>query len=907
VAPEGFHPTVTAAARPQAAGDASPGAPGSHTSDSIDDARFTPGTMLTDRYRIVGLLGKGGMGEVYRADDLKLRQSVALKFLPRALIKDQNRLDRFHHEVRVARQVSHPNVCRVYDLGDADGQPFLSMEYVDGEDMASLLRRMGRPSPDKALEIARQLCAGLAAAHDKGVLHRDLKPHNIMIDGQGRVRVTDFGLAGFVEEFADKDVRAGTLSYMAPEQLAGRGVSVKSDVYSLGLVLSELFTGKRMFEGTTREEIMRVRSTTGPPSLAGTTQDIDPVVERVILRCLEEEPSARPSSVMAVAAALPGGDPLAAALAAGETPDPSIVAASGGVGGLSQPVALGCLAAVFVGFVVVALVTSRWALYRQVPLELSAQELTARAQTLLSDWGYEELPEHRVAGFAANYKYLRYIEEHDASPTRFDALENGRPPAVLFWYRVAPEYLSPLHVHALKVSIHDPPHNEPGSVRLVLGPGGQLAQLEVIPESRPISPPADTPFDWATLFDDAGLDIAKFRETDVVKTPSVPCETLKAWQKANTSNKKVPSAGSKETDTALIVEAGLFAGRPAYFEIIGPWNRPKEAGEEDEGIGQTIGLIFGTLIAATVVIGAALLAYRNLRQGRSDRKGAMRMALFILVAMLASWVLLDVRLQTINLAELWQSLAFGRPLGHALIHACLAWVMYIALEPYIRRIWPHVLISWSRLVAGRFRDPLIGRDILVGAVFGVVISVSMPLLQQAAGWLDAPGNMPDTAAVARNTALSATEAVGLFVYELEEATIFPMFVLVLLLVARILLRRTWAAVAAFVIIPTVVVPVMVYTSVSAEMGLTPVALIAIMVVIIASLNLLILLRFGLVTAICASLIHQSLAGQPITFDFSAWYSGTSLLILALLLGLVGFGFYTSLAGRPLFKDTLFEA
>ena len=273
--------------------------PSGSSSDSIDHARFTPGTMLTDRYRVVGLLGKGGMGEVYRADDLKLRQSVALKFLPAALSKDARKLERFHHEVRVARQVSHPNVCRVYDIGEADGQHFISMEYIDGEDLASVLRRMGKPSADKAVEIARQLCAGLAAAHDKGVLHRDLKPHNVMIDGRGKVRVTDFGLAGFVEDFTDRDVAAGTPAYMAPEQLAGREVSVKSDVYSLGLVLYELFVGKRLFEGTTREQIERLRSTT-MATLSGLSEDIDPAVQRVIQRCLEIEPSARPSSALAV-------------------------------------------------------------------------------------------------------------------------------------------------------------------------------------------------------------------------------------------------------------------------------------------------------------------------------------------------------------------------------------------------------------------------------------------------------------------------------------------------------------------------------------------------------------------------------------------------------------------------------
>jgi len=141
--------------------------------------------MLGGRYRIVGLLGRGGMGEVYRADDLKLGQAVALKFLPAVVESDAERLQRFLNEVKIARQISHPNVCRVYDVGEVDGHHYLSMEYVDGEDLAHLLRRIGRLPGDKAVQIARQLCAGLAAAHDKGVLHRDLKPANVMLDGEG--------------------------------------------------------------------------------------------------------------------------------------------------------------------------------------------------------------------------------------------------------------------------------------------------------------------------------------------------------------------------------------------------------------------------------------------------------------------------------------------------------------------------------------------------------------------------------------------------------------------------------------------------------------------------------------------------------------------------------------------------
>src|SRR4029453_11686905 len=160
---------------------------GTAVSTPAPRSRFAPGAIVAGRYRLVSLLGRGGMGEVYRADDLTLDQPVALKFLPEGVAVTDTRIAQFHNELRIARQVSHKNVCRLYDLGEADGRRFLTMEYVDGEDLSSSLRRIGRMPPDKAVQIARQLCAGIAAAHEKGVLHRDLKPANVMLDGNGDV------------------------------------------------------------------------------------------------------------------------------------------------------------------------------------------------------------------------------------------------------------------------------------------------------------------------------------------------------------------------------------------------------------------------------------------------------------------------------------------------------------------------------------------------------------------------------------------------------------------------------------------------------------------------------------------------------------------------------------------------
>ena len=258
-------PTFSSPARPpRSPGPASPAPSAPRSSGGgAGQGRFIPGTVLAGRYRIVALLGRGGMGEVYRADDLTLDQPVALKFLPEAA-SDADRLERFRQEVKIARKVSHPNVCRVYDISERTGVHFLSMEYVDGEDLATLLRRIGRLPADKALEVARKVCAGLAAAHDKGVLHRDLKPANVMLDGRGNVMITDFGLAALAEQIAAGDVRSGTPAYMAPEQLEGREVTPRSDIYSLGLVLYEIFTGKKAFEGKTLAEAMRTRSGVAP-------------------------------------------------------------------------------------------------------------------------------------------------------------------------------------------------------------------------------------------------------------------------------------------------------------------------------------------------------------------------------------------------------------------------------------------------------------------------------------------------------------------------------------------------------------------------------------------------------------------------------------------------------------------
>src|SRR5712671_3278862 len=420
--------------RPASATSSRPGA------EYLNEGRFLPGRLLASRYRIIALLGKGGMGEVYRADDLTLGQPVALKFLPDEAARDQGLVERFKNEVRIARRVSHPNVCRVYDVGDMEGHTFFTMEYVDGEDLASLLRRIGRLPEDKALDIARQLCAGLAAAHTKGVLHRDLKPANIMLDGRGQVVITDFGLAGVADQIQGAEVRSGTPAYMAPEQLAGKEVSTRSDIYSLGLVLYEVFTGKRAFAESPAEKLRaRGERTLSRPS--SVVKDLNPVIERVILRCLETEPSARPATVLSVAAALPGGDPLAAALAAGETPSPQMVAASGETAGLRPRVAVACLASVIVALGLVVFLGIHYSGLEKMRLELTPEVLTQKARDIIARLGYSERPIDSATGLDYDNDLKDSVEKNEKPHPNWEAVLAGRPSLLRFWYRQSPDHM----------------------------------------------------------------------------------------------------------------------------------------------------------------------------------------------------------------------------------------------------------------------------------------------------------------------------------------------------------------------------------------------------------------------------------------------------------------------------------
>jgi Protein kinase domain len=843
------------------------------SADSLDAGGFTPGLVLAERYRIIGLLGRGGMGEVYRADDLKLGQPVALKFLPKALSEDPARRERFYAEVRIARQVSHPNVCRVYDVAEFDGHHCLSMEYVDGEDLASLLKRIGRLPPDKALEIARQLCAGLAAAHDKGVLHRDLKPANVMIDGRGRARITDFGLAVAGEETGEREI-SGTPAYMAPEQLEGKGASVRSDVYSLGLVLYELYTGRKAFDGASFAELKRKHSEEAPVTPSSISPGFDPVVERVILRCLEKDPRARPSSVLQVASALPGGDPLAAALAAGETPSPEMVAASAAVEGLRPAVAWACLGAIAAGALLGILAYQKTRLFRRVPLEEPPEVLAKKATEIIRKAGYSDHVEGRAFGFRENGDFFRYFGENDKSRTRWDNLETG---AVEFWYRQSPRELEPERFFNFgDVSLEDPPPEVSGMTTVRLNPRGRLIGfLAVPPQVEEAKTPAMPP-DWAPLFSEAGLDPTKWTPEEPRWIPRTFADARAAWVGALPDRPGVP----------MRIEAAAYRGKPVSFEIVAPWTRAVRMKPSPVTPRERVIYVFGILILICLVVGGCLLARRNVRIGRGDRRGATRLALAVFALEMASWIIGGR-----HVATFFEVLLVIRFVSLTLLLAGLTWVLYVALEPYVRRRWPTTIVSWSRVLAGDWRDPLVGRDVLMGCVMSVLFVLNFSLAHLVPAWLGSPTRPRSFALQALHGSRAVVEIVLDFVASGVFTGLALLFVLFLL---RMLLRRQWAAAAVFVAIMVAV------ASAEGPLLFVPFGLIA------AVLWVFILTRLGLVAAIVYFFCVNLLIEIPITTEASAWYAGIGFAALLVFASLALYGFYTSLGGRSVFGELKLE-
>jgi len=264
------------------------------------------GTTFARRYQIIEDLGKGGMGRVYKVFDAEVQEKMALKLLNPEIAGDERTIERFRNELKLARAISHRNVCRMYDLGREEGTPYITMEYISGEDLKSLIHRIGALPVGKAVSLGKQVCEGLSEAHRLGVVHRDLKPSNIMIDKEGNARIMDFGIARSLAArgITGAGVMIGTPEYMSPEQVDGKEADQRSDIYALGIILFEMLTGRLPFEGDTPLSVAVKQKSERPPDPKSVNAQIPDDLGRIILKCLEKAKEKRYQSADEVLAEL---------------------------------------------------------------------------------------------------------------------------------------------------------------------------------------------------------------------------------------------------------------------------------------------------------------------------------------------------------------------------------------------------------------------------------------------------------------------------------------------------------------------------------------------------------------------------------------------------------------------------
>ena len=494
--------------------------------------------------------------------------------------------------------------------------------------------------------------------------------------------------------------------------------------------------------------------------------------------------------------------------------------------------------------------------------------LVEKSRELARALGYTAKPAGTAHGFGYDRDYLQYVEKIDKSATRWQhRLGDSQPPAIVFWYRESPRPLQPEAFGISSVSPDDPAPTVSGMILVSLDPQGRLLEFDAVPPQVDKSSGEAPPPDWNRLFEAAGLDISRF-------SPAMP-----QWTPLGMADARAAWTGSLPGDRAspVRVEAAAWRGKPTYFQIVGPWTRPgrMQSFEVAGGIKAVFFIACGMmalLLAATV-----LLARRNLRRERGDLRGAGRLAGFTAAAFMLIWIF-----SASHVAGVGELMLVAGALSSALLLAACVWILYMAVEPIARRRWPYSVIGWNRLLAGGFRDPVVGHDVLVGISLGMVIAL-LDLLGQSV--LSRFGATAPT--IPLSPLLGVQGTIGSFLKVIPYAVNQALVGFVLIFVLRTVLRRDWLAAAAFVLFE-VILSVLATSASPVLAGVFAAAQTALVV--------LVMLRFGLLALMACSFAYSLLVLFPITADFSAWYAGASLFAVLSIAAIAAFAFHTARAG-----------
>lgn len=851
-----------------------------------------PGQIVAGRYRIHRLLGKGGMGEVYRADDLVLGRYVALKFP----LLDPSRPGsglRLQGEVAVAQRVSHPNVCRVHELGRHGKRVFLSMQLIEGETLGTVLcRSVGTLTEDEKLRIAHDLCAALAAIHAEGVLYRDLKPSNVMLDSDGRAILTDFGLAAFG---CVTDRSSGTFYYMAPEQHDGGEPSCRSDLYALGLVLYHVFAGKPVFPSCSGSERSRKELAAlkleGPPEFPA-NGEVEPAIKEAILRCLAPRPEERPSSADEVARVLPRR-PGSGSAGEGEwTVPPETLLVSPRLRSRPWRARL-LLAAVALGLLAVALLAPSSQLTRPAELGDPPQALAARARDVIAVAGLGGDAEDWRSGYTYDSRQLEHAAATGGAADDGPRDPEESVPPVVFWYRQSPRRLIPVQAGSPYQRYDDPPFTVPGMVGVQLDPRGDLLRLDAVPPRAASPDPSAPEPDWRPLFAAAGFDLDRFRAVTPSWTPPEYADTRRAWEAAS------PEAGRGP----VRIEAASFRGRPVSFRRVEPWmfapepeiDRRTELQLTTSGAGR----VLAALWYAAVLVGGVVLARKNLFRRVADSRAAFRLAVAVLAARALVWLL-----GAQHVPGTGELMILKPHLARSLLIAFEVALIYLALEPFVRRFRPELAASWVRLVYGRARDPMVGYHLLAGAFFGTAGVLLIRLYAAFAGSLGLSPPRLDRLDTVTGLILvqgldlqcealrGFREGLAVEILAVVHGILLAIFGVVGVVVLRLVLKKpVLARAAALALFVALLFP---------HAGNPLIDLV--LATAICAVYLTVLIRFGFLAAATAMTSAFLLTSHPLTLDPGAWYAPGSTVALLAVLAVAVYGFKASLDGRPVLPD-----
>lgn len=813
--------------------------------------QLDPGTMVSGRYTIVDLIGRGGMGIVYQAHDTVLNIQVALKFFHSTSTQSINRL---LNEVRLARRVTHPYVCQVFDVSEDRGRHFIVMEHVRGEDLATLLRRIGRIPQDKVLVLAQQLCQGLAAAHAKGICHRDLKPANIMIDHAGDIKIMDFGIAASREIDDPAALAGGTPAYMAPEQLASAGsYSEQSDVYAVGLVLYEALTGHPAFQAKTIYQLAGMMTKQRPEPPSKLVPGIDMAVDRAIMSAIEPIPAHRPASALHLATMFPGVDALRMAGQAGVTPPADLVAGAPvgtSIHGKSLIFNVLGLCAIMLAI----WLTSDWNSTSIPHTTEPPAIMIEQAKNILDMAGYDETA--RVA----DYGYVN------------DPTEPVRDQNLLFWYQrvymTDPPEMTKWMVHRTAEMREDArlPAMEVFGVACVMLRFDrtvrhfQIATMYPLEDVKAAERPPEP--DWTQWFQAAGLNESRFR-ADALTSVTVLADRNRHWVEE----------GCDDVTQCREVHAASLTGRPTYFSLQNDIDKATTLNEELKAIQIQqfwvyLPFQFGLFLIALV------LAVLHIRRKKCDLRGSFKLVMLLMITTLLVWIFRfgHVMHPSEIFAGWYYDLIILGPL--------FVWVFYVGFEPLARRHVPHVLIDWNKMLRLRWRDPGIGKSLFAGALGGAVATLASRVDSKIAAWQGFVSIDAGMTASVVDSALKLRYVIARCLSLIPTSVTFAIVGLFFFTIIRSLIHRDRVAAGVFALSYGLLWGVFGYQSPWSFIILAP---------IVGVLSYVILARRGLLATMTAFWVVFAIEAFPMTTDMLAWYAipGLTGLILAFAIGLTG--------------------